>query len=548
MHEAYLDLDYKSMYRGHKCTIDTDSECWHDYSDFVNYSSLSEFLEIYRNIGFDERSWDSIEESFEIQTLLNKCKECPHSKNYRDCIKTTERYCLPNKKEMYVSCPLEKDFATGIKLKLDYKWRKQTVCNHCNEIVERPYFSENTPAELSFFDVRLKNTPTQLLVLRKEEICPHCKGRLAVTEIPRVQIALKHQMTIRLTHAIVHHSTKKGITGYCNRHIAQGYGISDSLLKKFLSERSAEFRDKGERSYLKIQKEMQAQTKLFYQCRGPSYSMLLCFSELVAKKDAPELHLCAAFDKNEIDWLTAWAHGDFSPTIPSTMTDTHLDFLADHCADIIFPDIDHMLAFRMVHLAIAYGKFLKSGRYAMESWEITASLVRCLHGLSSGEMSFNEFVQHIETIEGWSYYTRKQRIYRATRRVHAILDRYLGYRAFALLREVVCVSAASSPAEEDIRHAERIVQLIETSLQLSARWQVDADEDPDECYGTNSALTILRLLYINPAAITYNSNKQDYTETLFYGVPVSEVEAMLKSGLLDDRGRCITYNSGMHTQ
>lgn len=266
--------------------------------------------------------------------------------------------------------------------------------------------------------------------------------------------------------------------------------------------------------------------------------MSFCFSELSSQNAEPELFLCAAFDKKEIDTVSGWARGDFSSALPSGMTDTHLDFLAAHCADIIFPGVNHLLSFRMVQLAIAYGRFLKSGRYATEDREVTEALTCCLLELSSRDLYFYDLEQYIDLIEGWSSSVRKQRIFRAARRVRVIIGSFFGYRYPDMLRAEL-YSSIQCPSEKSLHHAAQIGHLIEENFRLSAQRQVESNEDPDGFYGTNSALAILRLLYINPAA-NYDSSLRSYMGIPFCGVPASAVETMLKNGLLDDQGRDLT--------
>ena len=552
--EENPDIDYREMYRGRKCAIAFGCDVFHDFSDLEEFPDLMRFLDMYRDCGLNEKLWTSekvntFAKPITISALSNQCNVCPHSKLGRDKAKAEARargdavptatYRLPNKKCVYDSCPLEKNFSAGVEVNLEYQLRKNVVCNHCHMKMESPDFT--SLAKLPFFDVRLNGTPAKLLISRKEETCRYCHGRIAVSkERPNIAVDSKHQMTIRLIYAIKSYSTRNGISTFCKKHIAQGYGISYSLLKKFYRETSDDLRKRAEQTYLEYvrYKEEHPRNKFIYSVVTPRNSMSFCFSELSFKKAEPELFLCAAFDKNEIDTVSDWARGEFSPALPSGMTDTHLDFLAAHCADIVFPGVNHRLAFRMVQLAITYGKFLKSGRYATEAREITETLIRCLRALSSGDMSFYEFERHIDLIEGWSSDARKQRIFRAARRVRVILGSYLGYRHSAPLREVV-YSPIRQPTEESLCHAARIAHLTEKSLLSSAQQQVESDEDPDGFYGTNSALAILRLLYINPAA-NYDSSLRTYMGIPFCGVPASVVETMLKNGLLDDQGRDLT--------
>lgn len=552
------EIDYEKMYQDHECYIDTDSSDWHDYRGLEEFPDLISFLDMYRGCGLDESLWE-VEEAatllvkpYTISTLSEQCKKCPHSKVKQDSTTAATIYCLPGKKEKHSSCPLEEHFSEGFIVSLEYKLRENVFCTHCHKTIERPHFDKNSLAKLPIFDVRLNGSPAKLLIERKEEICPKCHKRIAVSpEIPNITVELKQGMTMRLIHAINNYGKDTGISGYCKKHIAQGYGISYSTLKKYCNATSKELRKQAEQICLKHEKrraeEMRAITKFSYPSTAPRYSMALFFSELRVKEETPELCLCAAFDKKELDAVVAWAHGDFSPEIPSGSTDIHLDFLAVHCAGIIFPDIDQMLAFKMMQLAIAYGKFLKSGRYATEDRGITESLIHCLRELSSGDMPFYEFERQIEAIEQWSFSSRKQRIFRAARRVHVVLEKYLGYTASTPLREVVR-APVFHPTEADLYHAERIAHLIESALRLSAQRQVESGEDPEGFYGTNSELAILRLLYINPA-VTYDTTQGGYMGAPVYGVPASEIEALLKSGLLDDRGRRLTdYLGDIPTQ
>lgn len=542
----YPDINFKQIYRGHKCSIDMDSSVWHDTSDLVEFPNLDQFLKLYRGCGLNEAywNWEAIVKPATVLPLLNMCKKCPHSKNALKNKSTTEGvYCLPNDKTHYASCPLEKHFAEGVEVHIDCLPRFNIVCHHCNQTVPRPYAGKTSRKE--FFDVRLKGTPAKLVVYRSQELCPHCRKHIAVDLIPNIQVDSKYEMSIRLIHAINEYSKNKGISGFCQKYIAQGYGISNESLKKFYKDISEDRRAKAERAYLdyaKCRGKVKAHSDFLYKCITPNYSMFLIFSTVERDTAPTEFCLGAAIDEAEFEVINSWAHGDFSPSLPPKLTDHHLDFLSGHCAVIAFPNIDHLLAFRMTQLVIAYGKFLKSRRYAVEDPEITDTLLNCLTVLRSGDMEFYEFTQLIERIAGWSLYSRKQRIYRATRRVLAVLDTYYMYRFSASLCTRI-QSPVQPPAKENVDQAERIVHLIERSLISSAQWQAESDEDPEECYGTNSELAMSRLLHVNPAVI-YDRQDDSYIETPLYGVSAAELEVLLKNGLLDDRGHPLADCAG----
>ena len=188
----------------------------------------------------------------------------------------------------------------------------------------------------------------------------------------------------------------------------------------------------------------------------------------------------------------------------------------------------------MVQLVIAYGKFMKSRRGAVEDPMITSTLTTCLHTLSAGDMDFHQFEWLIMTIADWSSSCRKQRIFRAVRRVLAVLDTYFAYQFSTPLRARV-QSLSNPPTKDNLACAEHIARLIERSLLRSAQWQGESNEDPEECYGTNSELAILRLVYIN-SAVTYEHHEAPYMGSPLYGIPASKLEPLLVNGLLDDHG------------
>lgn len=416
---------------------------------------------------------------------------------------------------------------------LEYPPRSNVVCNHCKQDVIRPYCGKKS--KLSFFDVRLNGTPAQLFVYRRQEICPHCKKHIAVDLIPRIQVDSNYQMSIRLIHAITEYSNTNGISVFCKKRLAQGYGISYELLKKFFADAFVELREKANQTYSSHEKGKEQAAKFFYPCTTLGYTMYLCFSELKRTNKSPEFCLCSAIDKRQLDTIDSWAHGNFSPMLPAELTDRDLRILADQYANIFFPDINHAFAFRMVLLVIAYGKFMKSHRYATEDPGITDDLIACLQALSSGDMEYFKFQDRIQAIVGWAFYFRKQRIFRAARGVLVALDKFSLPSSSPPLRMVV-QSSTQAPTKEQHDLAKRIVHLIERSLLSSWQWQSESEEDPEECYGTNSKLVILRLLYINPA-VTYVHQDGTYIGTPLYGVPAAELEVLLKNGLLDDRGR-----------
>ena len=189
----------------------------------------------------------------------------------------------------------------------------------------------------------------------------------------------------------------------------------------------------------------------------------------------------------------------------------------------------------MVQLAIAYGKFMKSHRNATEDPVITDILIGCLRVFSSEDMDFDTFEW---LIADWSFYVRKQRIFRAAKRVLNVLQTYFRDNSSTTIQMRI-QSSAQLPAKEDLDQANRITDLIQRSLLLSAQWQAESNEDPEECYGTNSELAILRLVCINPA-VTYDRQEDTYMGRPFYGIPASKIEMLLQSGLLDDRGHPLT--------
>ena len=539
----YPDINYKKIYQGHKCFIDIDSANWHDYSDLTGFPDLDQFLELYRDCGLNETDWnweDSVKPTH-ILTLLTLCKNCPHSKNALTNKSTTEEvYCLPNDKAHYASCPLENHFADGVEVHLKYPQRFNIICSHCKQTVPRPYLGKTS--KLNFFDVRLNGTPTSLIVYRTQETCPHCKNHIAVDLIPKIQVDSKYQMSIRLIHAINDYSKNKGISGFYKRHIAQGYGISYELLKKFYRNTFEEIRSKAEGIYtahIASRKTGESRASFSYSCITPYHTLTLCFSEVKRDTSSSEFCLCAAFDDSEIDVIDSWTHGDFSPALPNNLTDRHINFLAGHYAEIAFPGIDHLFAFRMTQLVIAYGNFLKSRRFATEAPEITNTLKRCLQVFSAEEdMDFYQFEQLIERIAEWSFCAHKQRIYRAAKRVLIALSTNVTSSFSTTLRARI-QAATHQLTKEKFNRIKHIAYLIEISLLASAQWQEESDEDPKECYGTNSELAISRLLYVNPAVV-YDRQDGSYTGTPLYGIPASALEELLKNGLLDDRGHSLT--------
>ena len=120
---------------------------------------------------------------------------------------------------------------------------------------------------------------------------------------------MRYQMSIRLIHAINEYSKNKVISGFCKKQIAQGYGISYELLKKFYKETFHELREKAEQMYFDYIKHAKADHTIpsfTCMCVTPEYSLFLCFSELEHDEESPEFCLCAAFDQNEIDVVHSW--------------------------------------------------------------------------------------------------------------------------------------------------------------------------------------------------------------------------------------------------
>lgn len=542
------EQDYGKMYRRRRCYIDTDSMVWHDYSDLEEYPDVEMFLDDYRESGFieidcgEKGELASVVKSITIETLRRRCNHCEHSKRGREG-KDKKIYCLPNNREGCDSCPLEEAFSKGFAVQLTCKREPEKICNHCGERNQGWVYS-NSKVVLDIFDVRLKGHPTVLSIERGEEVCPKCRQRIFVSKIPLVQVDLKKKMSVRLICAILNrHSKDAGIADPCKKRIAQGYGISEELMKKFCSEAYTEAREKAEKEYLGYLRSKRASEKIREKetlfripCGTAFCSMSLFFQARNSLGEQRTLYLCAAIEKNEIDAIDAWVHGDFSPSLPKGMADGHLNFVAGHCASVSFPRVDRLVAFRVVQLVVAYGKFLKSGRFASEDPEVTEDLIECLQGLAAGDMPLYEFERKIGTIAGWSRWARKGRIFRAAKSV-LVATETLGYARNSvepLLR--LGQALPQPPMEDDLHCAEGIADHIEKSLEASAKWQATSGEAPEGCYGTNCELAILRLLYIN-SAVRYDPEQGSYLGVPRYGVAAAELEVLLKDGLLDDRGR-----------
>ena len=550
------EKDFGKMYRRRRCYIDTDSVVWHDYSDLEEYPDVEMFLDDYRESGFieidcgEKGELASVVRSITIETLRRRCNHCEHSKRGREG-KDKKIYCLPNNREGCDSCPLEEAFSKGFAVQLTCKRESEKICNHCGERNPGWVYS-NSKVVLDIFDVRLKGHPTVLSIERGEEVCPKCRQRIFVSRIPLVQIDLKKKMSVRLIYAILNrHSKDAGIADPCKKHIAQGYGISEELMKKFCSEAYTEAREKAEKEYLrhlraKSESEKNKERKnVFCIPCGTTFCSMSLFFETRNSEDAQrELYLCAAIEKDEVDAIDAWLHGDFSSTLPAGMTDTHLNFVAGHCASVFLPNVDQLLAFRMVQLVVAYGKFLKSGRFAEEDPGITEMLKSCLRGLSVGDISPWEFKQRIDDVAAWSAWARKGRIFLAAKSVLVAMKTFEGNPAAPFLG--VGQALPRPPVEDEMHHAKRIADYIERSLEASAKWQAISGEESEGCYGTNCELAILRLLYIN-SAVRYDPEQGSYLGVPRYGVAAAELEVLLKDGLLDDRGRWGVIRKGRNT-
>ena len=553
--EELLDIDTENQYYGRECHINFDTTLLHDYEGLVEFSDGQQYLAYYRGCGFDESEWDHpelIQQEYVVEANRSLCKRCPHSaKNRAGCL--DKKYWLPNTKEKYLSCPLEEDFAIGTAFTLRYPRLGNRVCQNCGKTVKDS--CDGGKAQPKIYDVRFQGHPSKLFITREQEKCPFCGQRLPAVEIPGVQVNSTLKFSERLIRAISVYNREKGISGIPQKMIAQGYGITHEVLRQYLGDKRKQVLKTAEENYRKrirdINKSQGSRhtvsehgtqphtwTYYFSDCTTVHYSLALYFSSF--GQTERELSPSAAFDKREVDVIDTWVHGDFSSKLPAVLSDDHLTVLAHCYAATACSHLNQTLAFDMVELTIAYGKFLQSHRGASEDMMITDALRSCLEGLVSGDMPLSAFQDGISQIYGWSMYCRKGRIMKAARKLLTFLDRSpstlgLVFQPLSALPR----NDAEPNLQEKARH---MGVLIEQSLMENTQRQDNSLEDPEERYEANPDLAILRLLYINPAAPVIEEENVP-TEMPLPGIPVRRLEQLLREGLLDNRGSRPVYQS-----
>lgn len=208
--------------------------------------------------------------------------------------------------------------------------------------------------------------------------------------IPYVEVELRHRLSLRLVRALTLDGIREGILNGTKMRLANGYGLSYETVKKYLSARCAALREEAERLEAKrirvLHRGYGSNTNeppgpspnLYYSLITTPIPLTLSFEALPAK--TTELALCAAFGK-EVQVLTSWVDGDFTPAMPRGMSDDHLVLLAHSFSAAEYRWLNNIFTFHICMLTIAYGTFLHTHRGAPEDREITEAMIFCLDDL-----------------------------------------------------------------------------------------------------------------------------------------------------------------------
>ena len=216
-------------------------------------------------------------------------------------------------------CPLESQFSLGTVFQLEYPITR-TDCPLCGKEVSR-FYTDKKSSTVILTDVRYNGGPAKLKILRQEGICPFCKQRLPAEEIPNVQVELKWGLTIRLIRMITKHCVEEGIWEQARRKVAEGYGISLPVVKKYVSKTCEDVRKTAEQLLAyEMSKPHDSRSKQlcsvtgrnlrYYEVPMTEYPLKLYFTWPMSGRTTEDIVLWAAFG-TETDILSSWMQGDF---------------------------------------------------------------------------------------------------------------------------------------------------------------------------------------------------------------------------------------------
>ena len=400
------DDEFKKIYSGHCCYMDfDDAETLHSYSQLKNIDDVAAFLSPYSAVGITA---DPNAQAVEIKTLAALCERCPHSS--AKCSDTVVYHAVDDYKRTYTSCPYESSFKNGRQFNLIYKYPlsemknadNEYVCPKCGHIlVTTPYRPERARV-VDFHDIRFKNAPCILSVMRRGAICPVCGQRFPTIPIPYIELQTnRKKLSIRLLRALALHQVDHSPT---RQEIANGYGISFDTVKEHFSRQN---------SHLLACAMKNEYDVLFHFCTSTPYAPLYPESYYCSVKTSyaqtsmrfyyekwmeSKIELRAIFFE-EADILDEWLHMDFSRVFPESCSAPQLFLLAYYHSAAAFPKADLDLSLLVTQVVLFYGKLLYNKISIADSNKITRELTVCLRALSEPQsVLLSDFKTYLESL------------------------------------------------------------------------------------------------------------------------------------------------------
>ena len=508
----------EKRFQGHKCWIDFDADGLLDRRGLEGFLTEKDFLELYKNVGFQERDgypYATVKIQ-PINVLKKICDSCPLSM----------KMALEHGIEKY--CPLENQFSLGTVFQLKYPITR-TDCPLCGKEVPH-FYTDKKPSTVILTDVRYSGGPARLKILRQEGICPFCKQRLPAEEIPNVQVGLKWGLTIRLIRMITKHCIEEGVWEQERRKVAEGYGISLPTVKKYVSKTCEDVRKTAERLLAyEISKPHDSRRKQecsntnknlrYYEIPMTEYPLKLYFTWSTSGRTTEDIVLRAAFGA-ETDILSSWMQDDFSQPLPSRMSNDHLTLLAHYYSGAAFPDMEHAFAFNMTRLAILFGKNLKNSDYRQAMNMVTD----CLNMFRRRDISPKLF-KRIEELANWAEGRRMAQIEKITKKILRFRDS----------QSVVMDASGTEADTAGMERARQVAMVVESAIRENIlQWEMERHENP-------FALTT-RLLYLNSAALLrypdgslpiLEDGSIDPDYICLSGISAKELVVLINNGLLN---------------
>ena len=508
--------DMEERFRGHKCYIDFDTEELLDRRGLEGFLTEKDFLELYKDVGFQERGgypYATVKiETFKV--LKKLCDSCPLGM----------KMVLEHGMEKY--CPLENQFSLGTVFQLKYPITR-TDCPLCGKMVER-FYIDKKPALISLCDVRYNGGPAKLEILRQEGTCPYCKQRLPADEIPNVQVGLKWGLTIRLIRMITKHCIEEGVWEQERRKVAEGYGISLPTVKKYVSKTCEDVRKTAERLLAyEISKPHDSRRKQecsntnknlqYLEVSMTEYPLKLYFTWSTSGRTTEDIVLRAAFG-TETDILSFWMQGDFSQPFPPRMNNDHLTLLAHYYSGTAFPDMEHIFAFNMTRLAILFGKNLKNSDYRQAMNMVTD----CLNMFRRRDISPKLF-KRIEELAKWAEEHHMTQIRKVAKGILRFRD-----------SQSAVMETSTETDTAGMERARQVALAVESAIKENKQqWDVEKNENP--------FVLPTRLLYLNSVALLrypdgslpiLEDGSIDPNYIRLTGIPAEELLVLIDNGLL----------------